>query len=169
MRALALLFLASSDNHRAAFVALTALVIAGGIPLAFAWARLLPEDTPPFKIEPGSYPSVDVEPAPEPAKKSRRDFLSIALLLCVTATYLIRFPGIPLPAIAGWLSGLFSNSTAPWIFLAARVILLVSTGLAACYAVLRPGPLRVPMVLAAAFALILWLLGPILHSAMLFP
>jgi hypothetical protein len=169
MRVLAFFFLASSDNHRAAFVALIALVVAAGIPLAFAWARLLPEDAPPFKIEAGSYQSVEMEPTPEPAKKSRRDLLSIALLLCVTATYLVRFPGIPLPPIAGSLGGLFSNAVAPWIFLSARVVLLVGTGLGACYAALRPGPQRVPMVLAAGFALILWLLGPILQSAMLSP
>ena len=61
--------LLTTADQRAAFVALIVLVVGAGIPLAFAWARILPEDAPPFKIEPGSFPSVDLEP-PAPATKS---------------------------------------------------------------------------------------------------
>ena len=53
-------------DHRLAFAMLVALLIAAGTPLAFAWARLIPEDAAPFPIEPGSFPSVDHEaPPPE--------------------------------------------------------------------------------------------------------
>jgi hypothetical protein len=160
-------FFVSAVQHRAAFVALIALVVGAGIPLAYAWARVLPEDAPPFKIEPGSFPSVDLEPAPaEPPKNSRRDLISLALLLCITLTYLARFPGMPLAALIHGLQSALSTATANGIVSAVHIFLLTGTGLAACVAAVRPGRMRVPLICAASLALILWLLGPILQSAM---
>jgi hypothetical protein len=168
MRAMHIAFFMGAVEHRAAFVALIALVVGAGIPLAYAWARVLPEDAPPFKIEPGSFPSVDLEPAPaNPAKKSPRDLISQALLLCITLTYLIRFPGMPLAALIHGLQSAFSTATGNGIASAVRIFLLTGTGIAACVAAVRPGRMRVPLISAAALALLLWLLGPILQSAMI--
>jgi hypothetical protein len=153
-------------DHRVAFLALVALIVAPGIPLAFAWARVLPEDPPPFKIEPGSFPSVELEPPPAPTKNRRRDLASVALLACVTLAYLLRFPGIPGGALVHFLDSFFAPGTATWIVFGADTFLLVATGFTACYAVLRPGPLRIPLTAAAALVLILWLLSPLLQLAL---
>jgi hypothetical protein len=170
MWALHIGFLAGFVQYRVAFVALAALVVGAAIPLAYAWARVLPEDTPPFKIEPGSFPTVDLEPseAPEAGAKNRKaDWVSMTLLVCITMTYLIRFPGIPLAALIHWIDATLPAAAAIWIVWSAKIVLLVGTGFAACLATVRPGPMRVPLVTAATLALTLWLLGPILQSALL--
>jgi hypothetical protein len=165
MDAIYMAFFLDATHQRSAFVALITLVVSAGIPLAFAWARILPEDAPPFKIEPGSFSSVDLEQPARP-KNPKREFLSIALLLCVTITYLVRFPGMPVAALLHWLVGSTSAATASSLLVATRVVLLVGTGLAACIAAIRPTRMRAPLVAAAGLVLLLWLLGPILQIAM---
>lgn len=167
MRALHIAFFVGLVPYRAAFVALAALVVGAAIPLAYAWARVLPEDAPPFQIEPGSFPSVDMEPPDPPAKSRSIDLLSLALLLCVTLTYLVRFPGIPLASISHWIQSAFPGAIGTWLLVGSRDFLVIGTGLAACVATVRPGPMRLPLVVAAALALTMWLLVPILQSAML--
>jgi hypothetical protein len=88
-------------------------------------------------------------------------------LLCVTLTYLLRFPGIPFGAFLHWIHSVFPAAAANSIILGGKIILVVATGLAACLATVRPGPMRVPLVTAASLVLTLWLLGPILHAALL--
>ncbi len=152
-------------HQRAAFVALIALVVAAGIPLAFAWARILPEDAPPFKLEPGSFPSVDMEPAALSTKR-KREAISLVLLLCITTAYLVRFPGMPVAPLLHWLGSTFSATSTNGIVTSVRFVLLAGTGLAACIAAVRPGRMRGPLIAAAGLALLLWLLEPILQSAM---
>jgi hypothetical protein len=159
---------AAPTHPHAAFLFLIAIVVAAGIPLAFAWARILPEDAPPFQIEPGSFPSVDIEPAPPPEKR-KLDTTSLLLLLCVTLTYLLRFPSMPIGQVLGWLTKTFSAPTASSIASTIRVILLLGTALAACLAALRPNRLRTPLIAAAGLALFLWLVAPILQSAIIAP
>ena len=88
-------------DHRWAFLLLAVLLMAAAIPLASAWARLLPEEPPPFPIEPGSFPTIDQQLPPETPSRRHRDLIiSFALLVCITLTYLIRFPGFPSSALA---------------------------------------------------------------------
>jgi hypothetical protein len=157
----ALLFI----DHRLAFLALAALLIAAAIPLAFAWARLLPEEPPPFPIQPGSFPTIDQGPQ-QPARK--RDLVvSIALLVCLTLAYLIRFPGFPSAVLLRWLNALVSAPVEYWTVFAARTYVIASSGAACVYAALRSGPLRIPLAAAAALVLLLWFLGPVLQVALL--
>jgi hypothetical protein len=157
----ALLFI----DHRLAFLALAALLIAAAIPLAFAWARLLPEEPPPFPIQPGSFPTIDQGPQ-QPARK--RDLVvSIALLVCLTLAYLIRFPGFPSAVLLRWLNALVSAPVEYWTVFAARTYVIASSGAACVYAALRSGPLRIPLAASAALVLLLWFLGPVLQVALL--
>ncbi|HXT77142.1 MAG TPA: hypothetical protein VN780_12690 [Candidatus Eisenbacteria bacterium] len=167
MTALHILFFAGLAPYRLAFAALAALLVGTAIPLAYAWARVLPEDAPPFKIEPGSFPAVDLEQPDAPVRNRKADLLSLLLLLCVTLTYLTRFPGMPLAALLHWVHSVFPAAAANWIVWGGKIMLVVGTGLAACLATVRPGPMRVPLVTAASLVLTLWLLGPILQSALL--
>jgi hypothetical protein len=153
-------------DHRVALLALATLIVAAAIPLAFAWARILPEEPPPFQIEPGSFPSVDLEPPHEVSARPERNALTISLLVCVTIGYVLQFPGFPRDAALRWLNTILSGSTATWVTFGAKTALIVITGFAACYAILRPGPLRIPLSLAAVLVLILWLLAPLLRMAL---
>jgi hypothetical protein len=157
-------------DHRIALVSLAALLIAAAIPLAYAWATLLPDDPPPFPIEPGSFPAIDQEPGPvEPSTPKREVIISVALLACVTLMYLIRFPGFPNAVFIRWLDAVLSAATAHWLFVFARVFLITAAGAAILYAVLRRSPVRIPLATAAALVLLLWFLAPLLRIAFLTP
>jgi len=153
-------------DHRVALLALAALLLAAAVPLAYAWARLLPEEPPPFPIEAGSFPTIDHEPPQETPLKRKRDLIiSVSLLICLTVAYLIRFPGFPNVVLLRWL-----NTFAPteyWTIFAARIFVVASAIAASVYAVLRPGPLRIPFATAAALILVLWFLAPLLRVALL--
>jgi hypothetical protein len=153
-------------DHRVALVALVGLLVAAGVPLAFGWARLLPEEPPPFPIEPGSFPFVDEE-VPPSGKASRKPFLAVTLLACLTLAYVIRFPGFPSARLVRWLGAMVSGSTAHWLFVSANVVVPVVSVAAGVYAAFRSGPLRVPVLAAAVLVLLLWFLAPMLQLAVL--
>jgi hypothetical protein len=50
--------------------------------------------------------------------------------------------------------------------LAGRAFFVVTPGLAACYSVVQPHSLRVPLIGAGILVLLLWILEPILLAAM---
>ena len=155
-------------DHRVAFLALAALLIVAAVPLAYAWARLLPEDAPPFPIEPGSFPTIDQGPAlEEPATPKRDLIVSVALLVCLTLAYLIRLPGFPTTVLIRRLGAIISGPAEYWTIFSARVFLVATACAALVYATLRPGPLRIPLMTAAALILLLWFLAPLLRAALL--
>jgi hypothetical protein len=154
-------------DHRLAFATLVALLIGAGTPLAFAWARLLPEDAPPFPIDPGSFPSVDHELPQEPPSRNREHWLAAPLLLCLTIAFVFRVPGFPSAAVLAWVGRAVPGATAHWSAIAVQVIIaLIAIG-AAVFGALRPGPLRIPLIAAGAMTLILWFTAPLLQTAML--
>jgi hypothetical protein len=156
-------------DHRVAFLALATLLIAAAIPLAIAWARLLPEEPPPFPIEPRSFPVIEQERRPGASPTPRGELiLSVAILICLTLAYALRFPGFPKAALMHWLDGVVSGSTEYWLILYARTFLLVAAGAAIGYAIRRRGPLGIPLAAAAALVLILWFVAPLLNVAFLF-
>jgi len=156
-------------DHRVAFLGLATLLIAAAIPLAIAWARLLPEEPPPFPIEPGSFPIIEQERRPEASSTPRGDLvLSVGILTCLTLAYAIRFPGFPKAALMHWLDGALSGSTEYWLIVSARIFLFVVAGAAVTYAIRRPGPLSIPLAVAAVLVLVLWFVAPLLNVAFLF-
>jgi hypothetical protein len=154
-------------DHRLAFVALVALLIAAGTPLAFAWARLIPEDAPPFPIEPGSFPSVDHE-APQEQPSRKKDYLIAApLLFFLTLAFVFRVPGFPSGTFLAWVGGTIPGASDHWSVIAIQVLIaLVAIG-AGVFGALRPGPLRIPFIATGALILALWFLSPLLLTAML--
>ena len=155
-------------DHRLAFAMLVALLIAAGTPLAFAWARLIPEDAAPFPIEPGSFPSVDHEAPPPEAPSRKKDYLIAApLLLCLTIAFVFRVPGFPGSTVLGWIGGTIPGLDAHLSAIVIHVIVaLIAVGLAV-FGALRPGALRIPLIACAALILVLWFVGPLLQAAML--
>ena len=155
-------------DYRLAFLSLTALIVGAAIPLAFAWARVLPEDPPPFESSAPSPASLEQEPTHEVSPHpSKRDAKSIILLVCVTLAYILQFPGVPGDAAAHWLNTILPGSPAAYVVFTADSVLLVITGVAACYSLLGSSPLRVPLSIGAELVLLLWLLAPLLRTALL--
>jgi hypothetical protein len=158
------MFLILLLDHRLAFVFLAALILAAGAPLAFAWARLLPDEPPPFTSKHGPPPQITIyktEDAPPP-----RDAFAVFLLACATLSYILRFPGMPGDAALRWLATILPAAYVNWIVLGGRAFLVVMPGLAACYSVVRPNPIRVPLIVGGILVLLFWLLFPFLHSAL---
>ncbi len=154
-------------DHRVAFIALVALLIGAGIPLAYAWARLLPEDAPPFPIEPGSFPSVEHEAPQEQPSRKKDNFVAVPLLFCLTITFVFRIPGFPGGTVLAWIGKTIPETSGQWSSLTAHIVVaLIAIG-AGVFGALRPGPLRIPFIAAGALILVVWFLGPMLQSAML--
>jgi len=154
-------------DHRLAIVLLVALLIAAGTPMAFAWARLLPEDAPPFPIEPGSFPSVDHEITEEAPSRKRDYWIAAPLVLCLTIAFIFRVPGFPSGTVLAWtgatIPGLDAHASAITINV---IVALIALG-AGVFGALGPGPLRIPLIASAALTLLLWFVGPLLQAAML--
>jgi hypothetical protein len=153
-------------DHGLAFVMLAALLMAAGVPLAVAWTRLLPDEPPPFSVEPGSFPAIDEELPQEPRPRIRPDFVAVFLLAILTLAFLIRFPGFPTGRLLQWLNTIAALN-AHWIVLAIRILVIAACLVAGIYAGLRRGPLRIPLAAAATLVLILWFLSPVLKGALL--
>jgi hypothetical protein len=154
-------------DHRLAFVAFVVLLITAGIPLAFAWARLLPEDAPPFPIEPGSFPSVDHELPQEEAARKKDYLIAAPLLFGLTVAFVFRVPGFPGGTVLAWVGGIVPGVGEHWSVLAVQVIVTIVAVGACVFGALRPGPLRIPLIAAGALILILWFVSPLLQAAML--
>jgi|ERR1700682_617010 len=150
-------------DHRVALVAVAALLLSAAAPLAYAWARLLPEEPPPFEAPAGA-------PAPEglpsnwqsPAKK---DPFAVFLLGCVTLSYVLKFPGLPLATGLQWLSTLLPTDYLNCTVLGGRAFFVVVPGLGAAYSALRPNPVRIALIVGGLLVLALWLVSPMLRAA----
>ena len=150
-------------DHRLALVAFAALLIAAAAPLASAWARLLPEEPPPFELPPAPSP-----PEQTPSNRETRpkgDPFAIFLLLCVTLSFLLKFPGLPVAAALQILSVRMPPEDFHWLVLGARVFFAAVPGLAAVYSAIRPNPMRIPLIVAGVFVILLWCLSPMLRAA----
>ena len=150
-------------DHRLALGLLTALLILAGAPLAYAWARLLPEEPEPFQAQSDG----EEHQAPASNKKGRRgkNPFAIILLLVITIGYLLKFPGIPVGRGLALLGRVVPQSESPWLVLGARWFFVVVPGLVAAYSVMRAHRLRVPLIMGGVLVTGLWLAGPYLAAA----
>ena len=150
-------------DHRLALVALALLLIVAAAPLAYAWARLLPEERPPF--EAAGTGTVPEEVAPGGKTAPKKDRFAVFLLICITMSYLVRFPGVPLAPTLQWLSTLLPADYLNWAVMGARAFFVVVPGLAALYSALRQNPVRIALAIGGLMVLALWLLSPLLQKA----
>jgi hypothetical protein len=154
-------------DHRLAFLALVVLLLAAATPLAFAWARVIPEERPSFEIEPAPVRPLKGRAAREESPRQKRDSIAIVLLVFVTLGYLIQFPGVPRHSALQWLNNTFPAIAPIWMSLGAEVLAAVVSVGVASYAFSKPSPLRIPLGVGAVLVLLLWLLTPFLQSALL--
>lgn len=153
-------------DHRLAIVCLAGLVVGAGAPLATAWVRLLPEDAAPFDSPEKATPSAEESFEAVERRKKQGDHIAIALLVFVTISYALQFPGVPRDAVIHWVANRFDATSADLIALGTSAFFAFVPGLAACFSLLRANFVRIPLVAAGILVLLLWLFGPQLQAAL---
>jgi hypothetical protein len=154
-------------DHRLAMVLLGGLVVGAGAPLAVCWSRLFPEDAAPFDGPEKAMPKAAESSEGDERSKQQGDRIAVALLVFVTISYALQFPGVPRDAVLHRLANGFDATSADLITMGARAFFAFAPGLAACYSLLRPNFARIPLVAAGILVLLLWLFGPQLQEALL--
>ena len=160
------MFAAMVLDSRLAFVFLCTLVVGAAVPLAIGWLCVLPEDQPPFASREVSSEGSKNEMSSEKTKTRKHDPFAMVLLVIVTFSYVLQFPGLRGDAALHWLATRMPETRLSWILLAGRAFFVVTPGLAACYSVVQPNSLRAPLISSGILVLLLWLLQPILFAAM---
>jgi hypothetical protein len=153
-------------DPRLAFLSLCVLLLGAAIPLAFAWARLLPEEPPPFPLDRphrrGTYRYSPIRQGQLP----RRDSFAVVLLVGVSISYLLQIPGLPSDIDFSALPAVFPIDTPHWVKFGLLWLCTSIPGMAAVYSLLRPNFLRIPLIAAGVLVPLLWLLRAPLHAAM---
>lgn len=157
------MFAIVSIDHRLALLALAVLLIATAAPLAYAWASLLPEEPQPFEFAAARSPAEDL--ASNQKSPVKRDLVAVFLLVCVTLSYVLKFPGLPVAPGLQRLSTLLPRDYFNWTLLGGRWFFVVVPGVAAVYSALRPNPMRIALIVGGLLVLALWLVSPILRAA----
>jgi len=160
------MFAALLLDPRLAFLILCSLLIAAAVPIAFAWARVLPEEPPPFRFHRSSKGGTFDDASSREEQNPQRDPLAIALLLCVTFSYALQLPGLPQGLRLDTVPTIVPDDTLGWIEFALVWFFLAIPGFAAAYAILRPNFLRIPLFTAGVLVLLLWLLSAPLRAAL---
>jgi hypothetical protein len=150
-------------DHRLALLALAALLVSAAAPLAYAWARLLPEEPPPFGAPTAGLALEEL--ASNQKTGAKNDPFAVFLLVCVTLSYALRFPGLPVATGLQWLSTLLPMDYFHWTVLGARAFFVVVPGLAAAYSALRPNRVRIALIAGGLLVTALWLVSPVLRAA----
>src|SRR5258708_12218941 len=79
-------------DPRLAFFFLGALIFGAAVPLAFGWARVFPEEPPPFGIAEDVRGRAIHKPPADELSGERRDPLAIVFLICLTVSYPCQIP-----------------------------------------------------------------------------
>jgi hypothetical protein len=160
------MFAALLLDPRFAFLLLGALVIAAAIPIASAWVSILPEEHPPFRFHGSSKLGAPEDVSDHGRPDQRRDPFAIALLLCVTISYALKFPGLPEYPGLGTFPRVIPHDAFGWIKFGLVWFFAVVPGLAAAYSFFRPNFLRIPLIAAGVLVFFLWLLSSPLRAAL---
>jgi hypothetical protein len=148
---------------RVSFFCLSVLLLGAAVPLAWAWTLLLPREPEPFA---GPREIEDVSSSAR-AKQRRRDPIAVVLLVFVTLSYVLQFPGVPENIANAWIAKIVPANVVGWSALALHWFFVLIPGVAAIYALFTRNPLRIPLVAAGLMVLLVWLLSPGLYAALL--
>ncbi len=160
------MFAAFVLDYRLAFLLLAALSLGTAVPIAFGWARVLPEEPPPFGDAEGSLRRTRNKPPADELMSKRRNPSAIVLLLCVTLSYASKLPGVPGDMGFASIPTVIPHNSIGWIEFAGTWFLVLIPGFAVAYSILRPNFLRVPLIAAGFLVLLLWLLAAPLRAAL---
>ncbi len=129
---------------RLALLCWCVLLLGAAAPLAFGWARIVPADDPEERVS--------------------HDRFAIVLLVLVTLSFVLQLPGFSTLTIGRWLATAIPQPWARQIISWGAVFFAVIPGPAAMYAILRPNPLRRPLIASGILVPALWLVGPYLAA-----
>ena len=156
-------------DPRLAFLALCALLIGAATPLAIAWARLLPEERPPFRFHGPSTRKTSHPTLAQVPSNSARDYFAVTLLFFVTLSFLWQLPGVPRDFLVSHAAAFVPE---PWLqrsLLFGRGFPVAIPAVAAGYSILRQNEIRIPLAAAGVLVPILWLVNPWLQAALVAP
>jgi hypothetical protein len=165
------MFAALLLDPRLAFVVLCALILAAAAPLAIAWTRILPEEPPPFDIQKPELPlsqrkiSYRIDHIPRPFFPKRSRF-SIVLLAALSICFALQLPGIPRYLGFNSIPAATPLNSRGWFEFLLASFLLAIPGLAIAHSFFKPNQLSIPLIAAAVFLLLLWLLSTPLYTAL---
>ncbi len=152
---------------RLAFLLLAALIVGAAIPLAIGWARLLPEEKPPFEIENPrrrtAAPSESIygsEPAPR-----KIDFVAMVLLFLLTVSFAVQFPGVPRDPALNSPPGHWPGAQ-DWFEVLLPCLLIMVAVVAIVYGAIRRSFLKMPLLLGGSLVLLLWIVAAWLYRAL---
>jgi hypothetical protein len=150
-----------------AFLLLAGLVVGAAVPLAMGWARLLPEERPPFEIENPRRrsPSPAASIYSNEPEERRLDPGAIMLLVLLTVAFAAQFPGVPRMDALNSLPDHLPKAE-EWFEIALPCLLLLVCVIAILYGALRRSFLRVQLVVAGSVVLLLWVMGPWLYEVL---
>lgn len=153
-------------DHRLALVALAVLIVGAAIPLAFAWAQVLPEEAPPFDASPPASAPVQAQ-VRAGTHSPKRGVVTIVLLVFVTLSYAIQFPGVPRQVGLHWLKSVVPELEPAWISWGIESVFVLLNAAIAGYTIFGPKNfLRVPLGISAALVLALWVLAHTLRHSL---
>jgi hypothetical protein len=153
-------------DHRLAFLFLAVLHLGTAVPLAFGWVRLLPEEAPPFQIHRPPARRWSIYAHSSEDEEAPRDPLAMVLLICVTVSYAVQFPGLPRSLAFVSIPTAIPQDASGWARFALTWFLVVVPGFAAVYSLLRPNFLRAPLIAAGVLILLLRLASAPLRAAL---
>jgi hypothetical protein len=113
------MFAALVLDYRLAFLFLAVLNLGAAVPLAFGWARVLPEEPPPFGNTVDSLRRAKNRLTVDELKSKRRDPIAIVVLICVTVSYACQLPGVPRGMGFGSIPTVIPHNTGSWMEFAA--------------------------------------------------
>ena len=152
-------------DPKIAFLLLAGLIVGGAVPLAIGWARLLPEEKPPFEIanprRRSAAPAVSIY-RNEPEER-KLDLAAIVLLVLLTVAFALQFPGVPRDVgLNSSLDHLPTGSDWPDVVL--PCLMLLTGVVAIIYGAMRRTFLRMPLIVAGSVVLVLWVVAPWLYG-----
>lgn len=154
-------------DPRLAFLLLCALLIAAAAPLASAWTRLLPEEPAPFRIHRALTYRVSGPAYTPESQKTPRDYFAVFLLFLVTLSFVCQVPGFPLEFVSARSAAFIPEPWLHGLILFSRGFLIVIPVLAAGYSLLRPNEIRIYLIISGVLVPLLWIVVPLLRSALL--
>jgi hypothetical protein len=156
-----------SLQPRFAFLWLAALIVCAAVPLAIGWARLLPEEKPPFEIENprrrSALPAVSIYGSVPAARKI--DISAMVLLFLLTISFALQFPGVPRDPALNLLPDHWPGAQ-NWFEVALPCSLILVSVVAMVHGAVRRSFLRMPLLVGGGLVLVLWLMAPWLYGAL---
>jgi hypothetical protein len=135
-------------DPRLALVLFVLLLLAASAPIVLGWLALLPSEREPFAA-PG-----------EIRTKAPRDAFAIFLLVNISLSVLLRVPGFAGTPLSFYIATIIPPDWADHALMIAFIWFGFIPGMAVVYSAVRANPIRMPLIVGGALALILWLAGP---------